>query len=457
MQSKSIDMCEGSIIKSTLIFFIPILLTNLLQQFFNVADVVLASNLSFSGNDAVAAVGSTTAITRLLINFFISSSTGSAVIVSQAIGSKNNKDIKEAVHTAVLLSFIFGAILTFTGIAISKTVLITIGTPENILPLSTTYLRTYFLGMVPYMVYNFSAAVLRAVGETRKPLFYLLISGVVKLVLTVIFVKYLNLDVAGLALATTCSQFVSATLAILTLFKRNDNCKIIFKELKLYKKPLKNILLLGIPSGLQSATFSLSSVIIQSSVNSLSHLSGFITGHAAAASVESFTDAITTAFYTTAINFTAQNVGAKNYKRIKKGYFIISASSTLFIGIISIIVCIIPQEIISIYIKNDANAIYWGVTKLIYLFVPLIFQGLMDVTTGALRGLSVSFSSMLISLFGICGVRILWIYTIFAVPKYHTPEILFISYPISWIITFLAELILLKIVYTKQQKSFSES
>ena len=455
MSSQKINMCEGSIFKKQAAFFIPILFTYLLQQFFNVADVMLASTLSFSGNDAVAAVGSTTAITRLLINFFVGSSTGTAIVVSQAIGSKNEKSIQKSVHTSVLLSFIFGGFLTITGIAVSKPILIAIGTPRNILSLSVIYLRTYFLGMIPYTVYNFSAAILRAAGETKKPLYYLLISGPVKLILTVFFVKTLNLDVAGLALATTCSQFVSAFFCLITLFKRKDECRIIFKELKIHKKPLKNILLLGVPSGIQSSLFSLSGVIIQSSVNSLSYISGFITGNAAATSIESFTDAITTAFYQTIITFTAQNAGAKNYSRIKNGCISCCAFSTIFIAIVSVMVCLIPKTIIGLYIHNDPSAVYWGVIKLFFLFIPLIFQGLMDVIAGTLRGLSVSVPTTIITLLGICGTRILWIYTIFATDKFHTPQVLYLCYPISWAITFIAELVLLKIAYKNFKKRYS--
>lgn len=455
MRSDKINMCEGSIFKKQIAFFIPILFTYFLQQFFGVADLMLASKLSFSGNDAVAAVGSTTSITRLLINFFVGSSTGSAIVVSQALGSKSENSIKQAVHTSVFLSFLFGGFLTVTGIAVSKPVLVAINTPSNILNLSLTYLRTYFLGMIPYTVYNFSAAILRAAGETKKPLYYLLISGPVKLILTVVFVKFLSLDVAGLALATTCSQFVSAFLCLIALFKRKDECKLILKEFKIHKKPLKNILLLGIPSGVQSALFSLSSVIIQSSVNSLSYINGFITGNAAATSIESFTDAITTSFYQTAITFTAQNAGAKNYARIKMGCVTSCAFSTTFIAVVSVLVCLMPKAIMALYISNDPEAVYWGVTKLYFLFIPLIFQGLMDVIAGTLRGLSVSVSTTVITLFGICGTRILWIYTIFAVDKFHTPQALFLCYPVSWVITFIAELVLLKIAYKNFKKRYS--
>ncbi len=450
MRRNKINMCEGPILSKMVRFLIPILLTGLLQQFFNAADVILAGRLGTSGNDAVAAVGSTTALTGLLINFFIGCSSGSAVAVSHAVGNHRGDAIKKTVHTAMLLAVTLGAILTLIGLCTSEWILRLMNTPSEIIGLSVDYLRAYFLGMIPCMVYNFGAAILRAVGETQKPLYFLLISGPVKLLLTVLFVSGMKLDVTGLALATTCSQAVAAGLVLLALFRRQDECRLIWKELRFYAKPLKKILRLGIPSGIQSATFSLSGVFVQSSVNSLSHLNGFIAGNAAAANVENFAGIITGAFFQTGLNFVGQNTGAGRYDRIKKIYIELSLLSTGFIAVVSLLVCLFPAPILRIYIEGDAEAVRWGTVRLIYLFVPLFLQGLMDVSSGCIRGMGVSFSTMVITLVGVCGFRIAWMLTVFQSPAFHTPQWLYVVYPISWGITWLAELVLYIFIYKKK-------
>ncbi len=454
MHSKNTDLCEGSIFKKIVMLFIPILLAGFLQQFFNAADVVLAGNLTISGSDAVAAVGSTTAITKLMINFFIGCSTGSAVTVSQAIGSKRKDEISAAVHTAITLALVLGGILSIIGVILAKPLLVAISTPSNIINLSVTYLRIYFLSMIPYMLYNFSAAILRSFGETKKPLYFLLISGPIKLILTVFFVSYLKLDVAGIALAGTFSQFVSAVLGLIALIKRKDEGKLKLNKLGFYKNAFKKILFLGIPSGIQSATFSLSNVFIQSSVNSLSYINGFITGNAAASSFEGFTDSLTSAFYSSVMTFVGQNVGAKKYKRVKTGIIYTHLFAFVVTAVSSALICIFSKQIIGIYIKDSTEAIFWGTTKLICVFSFLVLQALMDVTVGSLKGMGISFSSMLISLIGVCGVRILWASTVFLIPIYHTPQVLFTCYPVSWAITFIAETILLIYSYKKQKRKY---
>lgn len=452
MRKSNIDMCEGPILSKMVRFFIPILLTGFLQQFFNAADVVLAGRLGTSGNDAVAAVGSTTALTGLLINFFIGCSSGSAVAVTHAVGTHSRDAIKKTVHTAMLLAVTLGAILTLLGLCASEWMLRMMNTPAEIIGLSADYLRAYFWGMIPYMVYNFGAAILRAVGETQKPLYFLLVSGPVKLLLTVLFVAVMKLDVTGLALATTCSQTVAAVLILIALFRRKDDCRLILKELKFYAKPLKRILRLGIPSGIQSTTFSLSGVFIQSAVNSLSHLSGFIAGNAAAASLENFAGIITGAFFQTGLNFTGQNTGACKYDRVKKIYLYLSLFSTGFIAVVSLLVCLFPIPLLSLYIEGDGEAIRWGTVRLLFLFVPLIFQGLMDVSGGCIRGMGSSFSPMIVALLGICGFRIVWMLTVFQMPAFHTPQWLYLCYPITWVITWLADLVLYVFIYKKKSK-----
>ncbi len=450
MRKKQLDMCEGSVFWKMVRFFFPILLTGLLQQLFNAADVVLAGRLGTSGNDTVAAVGSTTALTGLMINFFIGCSSGSAVAVTHAVGSHHGERIKKTVHTAILLSVTLGAMLTVLGLVASEWLLRLMNTPEHILGLSADYLHAYFLGMIPCMLYNFGAAILRAVGETQKPLYFLLISGPIKLILVVFFVSVLKMDVTGLALATSCSQAVAAALVVIELLRRQDDCRLILKELRFYAAPLKKILRLGIPSGIQSATFSLSGVFIQSSVNSLSHLSGFIEGNAAAASIESFSNIITGAYFQTGLNFTGQNVGAGKYDRVKKIFIDLSLFAVGFSILVSLGVCLFAKPLLGVYIRGDGQAIRWGTVRLLFMFVPMFMQGLMDTSSGCIRGMGLSVSTMLISLVGVCGFRIAWVFTVFQ--TYHTPECLYVSYPITWSITWLAELILYIVVYKKKAK-----
>lgn len=452
---KKIEMCKGPIFSQMVRFAIPILLTNILQQLINAADVILAGRLGTSGSDAVAAVGSTTAITSLLINFFIGCSTGSAVTVAHALGGKNEKSIEQTVHTAMLLSIVLGAILSVIGFLFSGKILMIMGTPENISAKATAYLRAYFVGMIGYMVYNFGAAILRAVGETQKPLFFLMFSGPVKLVLTVVFVAVCNWDVVGLALATAISQTLSAVLVVITLMKRNDSCKLRLKKLRFYSSPLKKILRLGIPSGIQSATFSLSNVVIQSSVNSLDYLKGFVTGNAAACNIANFADIITGVFYSTSLNFIGQNVGAKKYDRVKKVYITGALMSVITTAVFAVVCCLFARSIIGLYITDSQEAIRYGIMRISWIFPFLILQALMDVTSGSLRGMGISISNTIITLLGACGFRILWCVSIFNL--FHNPKVLFISYPISWAITFTAQLVIFIVVYKKRKNKYADS
>lgn len=446
------DMCHGPILSKTIRFAFPVLITTFLQQLFSAADVMLAGRLTDSGSNAVAAIGCTSALTGLLINFFIGCSVGSSVKVSHAIGSHDKERIHKSVHTAILLSVVIGAFLSAAGFFLSKPMLQYMSTPDYLIDLSDVYLKTYFLGMIPYMVYNFAAAILRAAGESQKPLYYLLISGPVKILLTFFFTKVIPLDVAGLALATNLSQTLAAALVIIELMKRKDDCKLTLSKLRFHKAELLQILRLGVPSGIQSATFSLSSVVIQAQINSFSLLNGFIAGDSAATSIVQFANVITGAYHHTAMAFVGQNVGAGNYERVRKIYRISLAATTVFVVISSMLICIFAKPLLSIYITDSPEAISWGAVKITYLFLPLFLQGIMDVASGTLRGMGVSISTMIISLAGVCGVRLLWVFTVFSMPQFHTPQTLYHSYWISWIITFASQHILFTIMYKRRTK-----
>lgn len=454
MGSRKIEMCQGPIGRNMIRYAIPVFFMGLVQRGFQMVDSILAGQIGTSGSDAVTAVGATTALTAMMINFFIGCATGSAVTVSHAVGSGNRTIIRKTVHTAMLLSVVLGAILTVFGFFFSETMLAMMSTPEDILGLATTYLRTYFLGMIPYMVYNFGAAILNTIGENKKPLYFLLISGPVKVLLTVLFVSGLQMDVAGLALATTLSQIVSAVLVTVSLMKRTDACKLQLSELKISPKYLGKILALGIPSGIQSATFSLSNVLIQTSVNSLSHINGFVTGNAAACSIEGVAEVTTATFYQTTMTFTGQNVGAHRYDRVKKVFYWAIGLSCVSVLVLTPTVVLLGRPLLRLYITDSEEAIRWGMVRICYCFIPVIFQGLMDVLCGAIRGMGTSTASMVVCLLGICGVRSLWLITVFQIPAYHTPQALFSIYPISWIVTTGALYVLYRHIYRKQTRQF---
>lgn len=455
MAKRKLDLSEGPIISQMIRFVIPIILLGFSQQLFNMADVVLAGRLGTSGDSAVAAVGSTNAIRSLLVNFFAGSATGSAVAVSHAIGSKNKKEIKETVHTSMLLSLIIGLILTTVGVLFSSALLSSMGTPESILGKATSYLQTYFLTMIPSMVYSFGAGILRANGETKKPLYYFLITAPVKLIMTYVLVSVLGLDLVGLALATVFSQTLSAVLVVMALMRSRDAIKLSIKDFKFSAKPLKKILRLGIPAGIQSSTFSLSNVIIQSSINSLDSLPGFITGNAAASSIEAFAETLTGAFLSAGMTFVGQNVGAKRYNRVKRSYLTSLALCTVAVVFLSAVAIIFARPLLGLYITNSEEAISWGVVRITFIFGPLFIQGLMDTTSGALRGLGISISNTIVSLVGFCGLRILWCLTVFKIPEYHTPQTLFIIYPITWVIIAILQFVIFGVVYKRQKRRIS--
>ena len=455
MSKKKLDLSEGPIVSQMIRFVMPILLLGFSQQLFNAADVILAGRLGTSGDSAVAAVGATNSIRSLLVNFFAGCATGSAVAVSHAIGSKNRKDIKDTVHTAMLLSLIIGGFLTVIGVIFSGPLLSYMGTPLNILAKSTLYLQTYFLSMIPSMIYNFGAAILRVNGETKKPLYFFWITAPVKLLLTYIFVAVLDLDLMGLALATVCSQTLAAILVVYSLVRSDDSIKLSFVDLKFAKKPLLKILRLGIPAGIQTSTFSLSNVVIQSSVNSLSFIPGFITGNAAASSIETFAETLTTAFYHASIGFVGQNVGAKKYDRVKRSYITSIILCTAAIAVFSTVTIVFARPLLGLYITDSQESIAWGVVRITFIFVPLFIQGFMDTTSGVLRGLGISISNTIVSLVGICGFRILWCLTIFRIPEYHTPQVLYIIYPITWGLISVVQFIIWSIAYKRQKQKMN--
>lgn len=448
MRKNSINMCEGPLFKKMVLFTIPIMMTGVLQLLFNAADLIVVGQ--FCGSESVAAVGATSALTNLMVNFFIGLSTGTGVAVAQAIGAQSDKDISLTVHTAIPTAIISGLAVSVIGVAFSRSMLVLMGVPENILPLSALYMKIYFCGMIFNMVYNFGASILRAAGDSKSPLIFLTLAGVINVILNVIFVKNFDMNVAGVALATTVSQAISAVLVVITLMKRTDSCKLKISKLRIKKRPLLKIMAIGVPSGIQSTLFSLSNVIIQSSVNSFGDV--VMSGSSAAASIEGFLYIILNAFHHTSLNFSGQNAGAGKYGRVRKTFFICVASVTAVGVVLGMVFYALGRPLLSIYLPDSPESIEYGIIRMTYIMLPYFLCGLMEVATGCIRGMGSSFATMVITIIGVCGFRIAWIYTVFQTEQFHSLDGLFVSYPISWFLSFAAQVVAFYIVYKKNKR-----
>lgn len=448
MQKNTAYMTEGPLLKKILLYTFPIILTGILQLLFNAADLVVVGR--YCGRLSVAAVGATGAIINLMTNLFIGLSVGAGVSVAHALGAGHSKDVSRTVHTAIPIAIVSGIFLTIIGVLGSETFLRLMGTPSDVIGLSATYMRIYFCGITATMVYNFGAAILRAAGDTKSPLYFLTAAGIVNVILNLIFVIVLDLDVAGVALATTASQVMSALLIIRALMKRTDSCKFSFRKMKIHRRQLTKILQIGFPAGIQGSLFSISNVIIQSSINSFGSIA--VSGNSAAGNIEGFVYMSMNSYSQTAVNFTGQNHGAGKFDRLKK-IMIICLVSVFCTGFLfGLLVRIFGKPLLSFYIPGDKEAISYGLIRLTYICIPYFICGLMDVTTGLIRGIGYSVLPMIITIAGVCGMRIVWIYTIFQIPKYHTLQNLYLSYTISWSLTFVTELIVFLVLLRKLRK-----
>lgn len=449
MKFDSKSMREGPILKSVIVYTVPIILTGLLQLLFNAADLIVVG--WFSGSDSVAAVGATGALTNLIINLFIGLSVGAGVAVAQGLGAGNGKQTSEAVHTAVPVAVISGIFLTVIGVLFSRNFLELMGTPDGkLLRLASVYMQIYFAGMTFSMLYNFGSAILRAAGDTRSPLIFLTIAGVLNVILNIVFVALFKLDVAGVALATSISQAVSAILVLLALMKRQDACRFEFKKMHIYKNALLRMVKIGVPAGLQGSLFSISNVLIQSSVNSFG--AAHMSGSAAASSIEGFCYVTMNSFHQTSLNFCGQNYGAGDFKRVKRITWVCLMTVAVAGFVVGNLSYIFGRELLKIYITDSPEAINYGMERLKFMVVPYFLCGIMDTTTGSMRGIGSSVIPMIITVVGVCVMRIVWIYTVFALPQYHTFSGLFISYPISWLLTFAALFISFTVVMRRKEK-----
>mgnify|MGYP003196831813 CR=1 FL=1 len=399
-----IDMCSGSILKKMLAFTIPLMFSSILQLLFNAADIVVVGK--FAGDNSLAAVGSNTALINLLTNLFVGLSIGANVTAARFYGAKRDEDLSDTVHTSMAISLISGIFLTVVGILGARQMLEWMQTPEEVIDLASLYLRIYFIGMTSNMVYNFGSALLRAVGDTKRPLYYLIAAGIINIILNLIFVIVLKMDVAGVALATIISETVSAVLVVRCLMKETGAIKLILKKLHIDGAKLGMIMRIGLPAGFQGIVFALSNVVIQSSVNIFGNI--VVAGNSAAANIEGF---------------------------------VYVEACVIAVGVVlGNLAVIFGEQLLSIY-SNNPEVIAAGMVRLGIISRTYALCGIMDVMVGALRGIGYSIMPMIVSLVGACGLRLLWIATVFRIPEYHRIETVYLSYPITWIITFTVHII----------------
>lgn len=444
-KSYQINMTEGNILPKIIKFSIPLMLSGMLQLFFNAADVIVVGR--YAGDEALAAVGSTGALINLLINLFIGISIGASVLMGQAIGARDYNDAQDSLHTAMLTGLIGGIIMIFVGQVVSRPMLELMQTPDDVIELSSLYMKIYFMGMPGFMLYNFGAAILRAAGDTKRPLYYLFVSGIINVILNLYFVIVLKMSVDGVAYATIISEAISAILIVICLMRSDGYLNLSLRKLKIDGKKFIEMLKIGIPSGFTGIVFSVSNMLIQSSINSFGKL--VMAANTAASNLEGFVYNAMNSIYQTALAFASQNMGAKKLDRVddvlKKSLLVVSGVG-LFFGVGAYL---LGEILLRLYTPNQ-EVIDIAMLRLLVISTSYFLCGIMDVYSGVIRGMGFSFTPMLISMFFVCAFRVFWIYTIFE--RFHEQWVLYISYPVSWTITIIAYFFTYKIVRKKAKE-----
>ena len=447
----TLDMTQGSIFKNLIVFAIPLALTSLLQLLFNAADIIVVGQFadpSVSTN-AVASIGASHPVVNLLVNFFMGLSIGATVLIAKYFGAKRDKDLSETVHTAILVSLIAGVILTIVGVIFTEDILVLMGTPDGVRPLAAKYLRIYFAGNVITMLYNFASAILRAVGDTKRPLIFLAISGVANVGFNLFFVLVCRMDVEGVALGTIISQAIASVLTIVCLMKEKGAHRLVIKNLRIHKDKLLKILHLGVPAGVQSSLFSLSNIFLQSGINSFGEIT--VAGNAAASNIEGFVYVCMNSFHHASLSFVGQNLGAGKADRIKKSLFI----APICAGVIGLVLCgvvlLLREPLLGLYLTNP-DALGEGIVRVFNVIPVYCLCGVMDSISGVIRGAGFSMFPTIVNLLGVCAFRILWLKTIFETTL-HTIPGLFLCYPISWMLVIIC---LLSFYFIKARKVIQE-
>lgn len=443
-----IDMCNGPILGKLIRFAIPLMLSGMLQLLFNAADVVVVGQ--FCGTASLAAVGSNGAVVNLLVNLFIGISVGTNVLVARYIGRQQYDGVHRAVHTSILFSGIVGIFIGAVGSILAPQMLTLISVPDDVLPLASLYLRIYFIGIPATVVYNFGAAVLRAEGDTKHPLYFLTAAGAANVICNVFFVVGCHWDVAGVAIASALSQYISAFLVLRCLTRKENYCKLELRQLRIYRRELVDMIRIGIPAGLQSTIFSISNVLIQSSINSFG--SAAIAGNSAASNIDGFLGIATNAIHHAGVSFVSQNLGAGKRERIVRVAINCYALSIVVGVTLSLTAYTFARPLLGIF-SPEASVIEAGLIRMKWVSLTHFICGTMDVACGIVRGLGKSWLPMIISLLGACVLRIIWIFTVFA--RIRTLDILYMAYPITWSITLLAQTVCIVVLLRRMKRHSS--
>ena len=438
-------MCSGSIADKILLFALPLMASSLLQLLFNAADVVVVGR--FAGKEALAAVGSNTSLINLLINLFVGLSVGTNVVVARDLGAGRHDNVSHSVHTAITLALSSGIVMMIFGVTMSRQLLEWMSSPTDVIDLASVYLRIYFLGLPANFAYNFGSAILRAQGDTQRPLYFLTFAGVVNVVLNLIFVIALQMDVAGVALATIISQYISAVLVLRCLMKEQGPLHLDLKRLGLKKQVVFRIVQVGLPAGFQGMVFSLSNVVIQSSLNSFDD-AVLVAGSSAGSNIESFVYVTMNAFHQAAISFVGQNYGAAKCDRVDKVARQCVGFAVLFGLVVGNLAYFFGAPLVGIYAPGEPEVVRQALIRMSIICCPYFICGFMDTLVGVLRGLGSSMIPMAVSIVGACGLRLIWVATVF--PLYRTPTCLYISYPITWTVTGLCHFLFLMLVVRRR-------
>lgn len=439
------NMVSGPTFLKMILFSVPVVLSGILQLLFNACDIIVVGN--FAGDASLAAVGSTSSLINLFTNLFIGLSVGSNVLIAHFVGSNDKSKVSLTVHTSIVLAIICGVFLSVAGFIFANPMLKLMGSPDDVIMLATLYLKIYFLGMPALLIYNFGAAILRAVGNTKHPLYFLTISGVLNVLLNLLLVICFSMGVAGVAIATVVSEYLSAALIIWYLSEKSEELKLTRSDLKIDPYILKRVIAIGIPAGLQGTIFSLSNVVIQSAINSFG--SDVVAGNSATMNIEGFVYMAMNAIYQTAITFVGQNYGAGKKKRVLRCTLQAEAIVVIVGLLFGVSAYIFSTELLHIYSRSPA-VVAAGKVRCAYILPIYFLCGSMDVMVGALRGIGQSVVPMVTSLIGACALRLVWISTVFKM--HRTTGMLYISYPISWIITLIAHIAFFVYFYNKIPK-----
>ena len=441
-----IDMCNGSILDKLVSFSIPLMLSGILQLLFNAVDIIVVGQ--FTGNEALAAVGSTTALINVFVNLFIGISLGASVLAARFYATGQEKEMSETVHTSITLALISGIAMGIIGVIAAKGALELMDTPDNVLNLSTLYMRIYFMGMPFFMLYNYGAAILRAVGDTKRPLLFLIISGATNVVLNLLLVIQFHLGVAGVAIAMVISQCISCILVLRCLYLSDGSYQLRFNKLGMKTRYVKQIFQIGIPAGIQSTIINFSNVLLQSSVNSFGSVA--MAGYTAANNILGFLYVSVNSITQACMSFTSQNYGVRKFKRMDKVLLECLGLTVIVALVLGGGSYLFGAELMHIYTKST-KVIECGVDIMLYTTVTYFLCGIMDLLPGALRGMGHSTVPMILSVIGTVGTRIVWIYVIF--PCHRSLDFLFISYPVSWLLTIVMQVICFYFVRKKVHNS----